>query len=179
MSKIFLEKNIIDSMDSKSKGPILRSMAIFTAIELFGSFLTGETGEHTTKKNFLKFCESEYMPSKYHEISELLYSIFRCGVSHSYIPKGAALLSGSEKDYHLCFAEKGLCIYVPQLAEDVTEAVKNFNKDLRQNDELQNNYCKVLCKLDKEGKRKYLEFIEKHGKKTQKIRVHGDINVRL
>lgn len=181
MSKVFLEKNVIDSMDLKSKGTILRSMAIFTAIELCGSFLTGETGSSRTKDNFLAFCESKYMSSNYHKISELLYSIFRCGVSHSYIPKGAALLSSSKKakGYHLCFCDKGLCIYIPQLAEDVTEAVESFVKDLKQNNKLQSNYYEVISKLDKEGKGKYLEFIKKHGIKTQKIGIRGDVDVRL
>lgn len=150
-------------MDSKSKGTILRSMAIFTAIELCGSFLTGETGSSTTKNNFLAFCGSKYMSSRYHKISELLYTIFRCGVSHSYIPKGAALLSSSKKDkgYYLCFCDKGSCIYIPQLAEDVTEAVKNFVRDLKQSNKLRNNYYEVISKLDKEGKRRYLEFVKK------------------
>jgi hypothetical protein len=39
--KNFLIGNVLDSLDKRAKGTILRSMAIFTAIELCGSILTG------------------------------------------------------------------------------------------------------------------------------------------
>ena len=42
--KHFLVKNVVDSINEKSKGTILRSIAIFTAIELCGSFLRSKTG---------------------------------------------------------------------------------------------------------------------------------------
>jgi hypothetical protein len=72
----FLMKNVVASIDEKSKGTILRSMAIFTAIELCGSFLRGKTGSGTTKPNFLAFCKSKYMPTDYVTLAELLYFIF-------------------------------------------------------------------------------------------------------
>lgn len=181
MSRIFLEKNVIDSIGPKSKGTILRSMAIFTAIELCGSFLTGERGMGWTKKNFLKFCKSKYMPKGYHKVSKLFYSIFRNGVAHHYIPKGAALLSSIKKakSLHLVFLDKGLFIYVPQLAEDVTEAIRKFVKDLKKDSNLQSNYYKVISSLSREGKKEYREFVDSHGIKTKKIVIRGDMIVEL
>lgn len=101
---------------------------LFTPIELCGSFLRGKTGIGTTKPNFLKFCKSKYMPTEYETLAELLYSIFRNGVAHSYIPKGAAIPSSNKKDenMHLEYCSDGLFIYVPQLANDVTKAIQDF-----------------------------------------------------
>lgn len=168
-------------MDEKSKGTILRSMAIFTAVELCGSFLTGETGQNTTQKNFVTFCESKYIPETYHKISDLLYSIFRNGVSHSYVPKGAAHLTSapSAKNLHLHFCETGLCIYVPQLAEDVTEAIRQLIPDLKQEGELNENYYKVFSQLDKVGKEIYQKHVKDNNVKTEDAAFQGDINIRL
>ncbi|MCX6740153.1 MAG: hypothetical protein NTZ49_02910 [Candidatus Parcubacteria bacterium] len=176
-----LEENLIDSMDEKSKGTILRSMAIFSVIELFGSFLTGETGQGTTKKNFITFCESKYIPVEYRVISSLLFSIFRNGVSHSYVPKGAALLTSDlgAKNFHLHFCESGLCIYVPQLAEDVVAAIKKFIIDLKQEKKLKENYYNVFSQLDRVGKEIYHEYIKDNNIKTQTVEFQGDINIDL
>jgi len=180
MSKL-LEENLIDSMDEKSKGTILRSMAIFTAIELCGSFLTGETGQNTTQKNFVTFCESKYIPEAYHKISSLLYSIFRNGVSHSYVPKGAAYLTSDPgaKELHLRFYESGLCIYVPQLAVDVTGAIKQLILDLKQEKKLNENYYKVFSQLDQVGKEIYQKYVKDNNNKTQAVLIKSEINIKL
>lgn len=180
----FLENNLIDSMDANSKGTILRSMAIFTAIELCGSFLTGKTGPRTTENNFLTFCKSKYVQQNYHQISELLYSMFRNGVSHSYIPKGAALLSShpSGKNCHLKFFNNGLCIYVPQFAEDITQGVKEFIRDLKSDsdNQLQKRYYRVLEKLNQMGKKEYDNFIKLNKIKTIKIKnFNRDIDIKI
>jgi len=170
MTKNFLVSNVIDSMDEKSKGTILKSMAIFTAIELCGSILNGKTGKRTTAENFLTFCKSKYMPEKYYGISELLYSIFRCGVAHSYISKGAALLSSGscDEERHLRFYENGLFIYVPGLAVDVSKAIRLLYEDIKQdNYNLKKNYNIVMVQLDKDGKKEFDNFVKKY--KIEKI----------
>lgn len=177
----FLEENLIDSMDEKSKGTILRSMAIFTAIELCGSFLTGKVGPNTTKTNFITFCKSNYVPTKYRKISELLYSIFRNGVAHSYIPKGSAHLTSDPKakSCHLQFFDSGLCIYVPELAKDITEAVRKLIKDLKKDTGLKNRYLKIFCQLDKMGKQKYQEYIKEKNITTKSGTFVGDISIDI
>jgi len=173
----FLEENLIDSMDEKSKGTILRAMAVFVAIEVCGSFLTGKTGRSTTRDNFITFCKSKYIPKKYHKISELLYEIFRNGVAHSYVPKGGAHLTSDPRarKHHICFEQDGLFIHVLTLAGDVTNAIKNFVKDLKKNKLLQKNYYTVLQQLDEYGKEKYRNFIRQNKIKTTQIPVRGDI----
>jgi hypothetical protein len=174
----FLMKNVVASIDEKSKGTILRSMAIFAAIELCGSFLTGKTGRGTTKSNFLEFCKSKkYMPTEYKTRAELLYSIFRNGVAHSYIPKGAAILS-SDKDaenMHLEYCSDGLFIYVPQLANDVTRAIQDFYKDLKCTKDLQDKHAAVISKLDKDGKEAYNRHISDNRIKPKPCKIKGDI----
>ena len=173
----FLVKNVVDSMDSKSKGTILRSMAIFTAIELCGSFISGKTGMGTTKSNFLNFCRSKYMPAGYKIYAELLYTIFRNGVAHSYIPKGAAILSSDikGKKMHLECCADGLFIYVPKLADDVTEAVKNFYNDLKHTPDLKSNYEAVISKLDNVGKTEYKNYIRDNHITPKSCAIKGDI----
>lgn len=165
-----LQDNVIDSINPTSKGTILRSMAIFTTIELCGSFLTGKTNQGTTTENFKAFCESKYMDSIYHDKSDLLLSIFRNGVSHSYIPKGCALLSSDtrEENNHLKFYSEGLSIYIPKLAEDVTNAIQKYLVDLKNDNKLKENYKSVIEQLDKEGDDKYKKFLEEHNIKTEK-----------
>ena len=177
-----LEENLIDSIDSKSKkGTILRSMAIFTAIELCGSFLTGRTGPNTTKKNFIIFCKSKYIPVEYCKIASLLYSIFRNGVAHSYIPKGAAYLTSDVRALkcHLQFYDSGLCIYVPQLAKDITQAIRALVTDLKQDRKLKKNYYKVFGELDKIGKKDYSQYIQAKSITTKSGSFRGDINISI
>ena len=177
----FLVKNIVASIDEKSKGTILRSMAIFTAIELCGSFLSGKTGQGTTKDNFSAFCKSKYMPTEYKTLAKLLYSIFRNGVAHSYIPKGAALLS-SDKDaenMHLEYCSDGLFIYVPQLANDVTKAIQNFYNDLKCTKDLQDKHAAVISKLDKDGKEAYKKHISEKKIVPKPCKIKGDITATI
>lgn len=86
MSKL-IEDNLIGAIRSTGD-MLLKCMMIVTAIEFCGSFLTGKTGYRTTKDNFLEFWKSKYMPKEYYRIGELLYEIFRNGVSHSFVAKG-------------------------------------------------------------------------------------------
>ncbi len=177
----FLVKNVVASMDKKSKGTILRSMAILTAIELCGSFLSGETGMNTTRSNFLKFCKSKYMPAGYETLAVLLYSIFRNGVAHSYIPKGAALLSSDRnaENMHLKCCADGLFIYVPQLADDVTKAVKDFYNDLKCTKDLQDKHEAVISKLDEVGKKEYNKHIRDNSIIPKSCAIKGDITTTI
>jgi hypothetical protein len=177
----FLMKNVVASIDEKSKGTILRSMAIFTAIELCGSFLTGKTGENTTRLNFLAFCKSKYMPTEYETLAELLYSIFRNGVAHSYIPKGAAIPSSNKKDknMHLEYCSDGLFIYVPQLANDVTQAIQDFYNDLKCTKDLQDKHNAVISKLDKDGKEDYKKHISEKKIVPKPCKIKGDITATI
>ena len=165
------------SIDKSSKGTMLRSMAIFTAIELCGSILNGKTGVRTTKENFISFCNSDYMPPTYNEVSDLLYTIFRCGVAHSYISKGAALLSSNynDKNKHLVFYQNGLFIYVPEFSKDVSKAIRSLYKDIKTNSGLEANYKKVINQLDGDGLRSYQDFIRKNGMITKKFKINRDI----
>jgi len=173
----FLLNNVVGSMDSQSKGTILRSIAIFTAIELCGSLLSGRTGSGTTKTNFLNFCKSKYMPERYKIFAELLYTIFRNGVAHSYIPKGAAILSNDTKgeEMHLKCCDDGLFIYVPKLADDVTEAIKNFYNDLKRTPDLKSKYKAVISELDNVGKSEYENYVRNNNITTEHIAIKGDI----
>jgi len=161
----FRVSNVLDSLDRSSKGTILRSMAIFTAIELCGSFLTGSTGPTTTRKNFLAFCQSKYMPPAYDNIADLLYHIFRNGVSHSYVSKGAALLSSDSHDSrkHLKFYSNGLFIYVPRLAGDLTSSIRSFYQDIKSDTALQKNYNDVIQQLDTDGSKQYSQYLKDEG----------------
>jgi hypothetical protein len=176
----FLNKNLIDSMDELSKGSILRSMAIFTAIDLCGRILNGNLRE-SPQEDFKTFCSSKYMPTEYHSVSYLLYKIFRCGVIHSYIPKGAALLSSNpkEKKYHLNFLEKGFLIYVPEFSKDVTNAVRFFYKDIKNSVDLKSNYEKVIQNLDTNGQGIYKLFCKENHIKLKKINIPRDIDTTL
>ena len=180
-NKNFLVKNILDSISKSSKGTILRSMAIFTAIELCGSFLTGNTGPGSTKNNFLKFCRSNYFPRKYHSISELLYIIFRNGVAHSYIAKGSALLSSNyrDKSKHLKYYKNGLFIYVPELANNLRDSIKNLFQDIKNDSTLRDNYNRVIEKLGNEGNRKYRRHIADHNIRVIPVEIPRDINTNL
>ncbi len=105
------------------------------------------------------------MPEKYYRVSKLLYSIFRCGVTHSYISKGAALLSSASCDEvrHLKFYENGLFIYVPELASDVSKAIRLLYEDIKQdNDNLKKKYDIVIEQLDSEGKKAFDDFIKQY-----------------
>jgi len=81
----------------------------------------GRTGQSITWKK---------IPKEYHKVCKLLCKIFRNGVAHSDVPEGFALLSDRSSDWnnHLKFYEEGLFIFVPKLAEDITEAVKKLFK---------------------------------------------------
>ena len=181
MGELF--KNLADAMDEeRPKGTLEISMAIFAIMELCGSFITGKTGTGTSRDNFLTFCESDYVSQKYHKISQLLYCIFRNGVVHSYVPKGAAHLTSDRRAeiYHLQFFNSGLCIYVPELAKDITGAIKALKVDLRQDQQIRSNYNKILRELDIAGKNYYSNYIrEKNIKPISGIRIQGDINISI
>lgn len=177
-----LDENLPDSIDDQiPKGTILRSIAIFTAMEVCGSFLTGKSGPSTTSENFRTFCTSKYMPQSYHRIADLLLSIFRNGVVHSYVPKGAAQLSSDEgcRDIHLDFFDSGLCIFVPKLAEDVKNGIRELAKDLRSDMNMQQLYYKVFQDLDAAGKKDYLDFVKRNNITTKRGNFRGDINISL
>ena len=156
-------------------------MAIFTAIELCGSILTGKTGGGNTRKNFLAFCTSRYMPQAYHNIAELLYSIFRCGVAHSYVPKGAALLSSNyyDRSRHLKFYKNGLFIYVPRLASDLRSAIRTFYQDIKTNAQLHSNYEAVIQQLDTDGAKEYSKYLSQAGKTPIRRMIRRDIVTSL
>jgi hypothetical protein len=179
-------KHALAAIDPDTKGTLLRAMAIFTIIELYGSFITGKTGKDNTQNNFLTFCTSKYIAEEYRKVSKLLYKIFRNGVMHSYIAKGAAFLSSQNTEesaiYHLQFFDKGLWIYVPKFAEDVSRAIEKFTKELKENVDLQKKYKAVFQEIDNEGKKTYLKFINKNKIKTintskENIRLVGDIDI--
>lgn len=177
-----LDENLPDSIDDQTpKGTILRSIAIFTAMELCGSFLTGETGPGTTSKNFKAFCTSKYMPNPYHRVADLLLSNFRNGVAHSYVAKGAAHLSSDEgcRNIHLEFFDSGLCVFVPAFAEDVTNAIKKLAKDIRSNPTMQEPYYKVFRDLHALGKKDYTDFIKRNNITTRSENFIGDISIGL
>lgn len=180
MSK-FLEENLIDSMDEKSKGTILRSTAIFIAMEVCGSFLTGKTGPGTTRDNFITFISSQYVSKNYHDIGELLYSIFRNSVAHHYIPKGATLLTSDPdaRDCHLQFYKQGLCIYVPKMAGDITEAIKKLIVYIKGDTDLKAQYYRVLQKLDEDGKREYEKYVRDNKIKFEEGSFSGEINIEI
>ncbi len=179
MSRL-IEDNLIDSIGPNGKGTILRSMAIFTAMELCGSFLTGKTGPGTTERNFKAFCESEYL-LQYNKISPLLYSIFRNGVAHSYVPKGSAQLTSDPNaaPCHLIFYDSGICIFVPQLADDVKAAILLLVKDIKKYPDLEQNYKSVFSQLEKIGTKEYQKFIKENDIEVQKAVFKGDIDIRL
>jgi hypothetical protein len=170
--------NVINSIkEAPAKNTILRSMAIFTGIELCGKILIGRTGRGTTESSFEAFCESKYIPSAYHQYSELLYKLFRCGVLHTYTPRGGALLSSETpgKDSHLTCYEDGLFIYIPTLAEDVIKGIESLIVDLNKDPHLAQNYQTVLNDLDFQGTRFYHEFLEDKHIDPQKGRFNFDI----
>lgn len=181
MSK-FLEETIIDSMDvTKPKGTIEVLFQIMVAIELCGSFLTGRTGQSTSRRNFIKFITSKYIPNEYHDKAELLYLIFRNSVAHHYIPKGAALPTSepSIQHYHLNLFKEGLCIFVPTMASDISEAVKQLIVDIKQDNILREKYYKVLRTLDEEGKRVYENYLLKSKNNPPVGNFSGDIVVDI
>ena len=176
-----VEDNLIDCMGENAKGTILRASAIFTSMELFGSFLTGKTGRGTTKLNLETFCKSGYMPARYHVVSELISSIFRNGVSHSYITQGGALLGSdpATSSCHLKFYEQGMFIYVPQFAEDVIGAVRKAWQDINKEELLKTNYISVLKELEDSGKKKYIEFLNENNIVIESGTFSGDISIDL
>lgn len=177
----FLVNNVIDSMDDNSKGTILRSMAIFSTIELCGSILNGRTAQGTSEQNFMTFCNSNYMPRKYTQVSELLYKSFRCGVAHSYVAKGGALLSSDPKERrkHLKAFSNGLLIYVPTLATDVSAAVRKLYSDIRSKASMEAKYKRVLGKLDTDGLDAYSKYLFRYNVKPINTRIERDIVVDI
>lgn len=189
--------DLINSIGPNDKGTLLQASAVFTAMEMCGSFLTGKTGRGSTKNNFITFCKSSYMPLQYHKIAELMYELFRNGVSHSYVPKGAIIPTAHPlaKAEHLNFFNQGLLIYVPLFAEDVQKSVKrlwdDIKKDRAANEKLhkkqyQNyskglfwNYMEIFHKLDSAGRLAYNDFIRKNGIQISTGRFDGDISVSL
>jgi hypothetical protein len=103
------------------------------------------------------------MRTEYRKIAKLLYEIFRNGVAHSYVPKGAALLSSNycDRNRHLKFYSNGLFIYVPQLARDLRSSIRAFYQDIKSNAALKNNYNNVIRQLDTEGSEKYRDHLSK------------------
>lgn len=193
---LFFE-DLVESIGPNDKGTLLQGIAIFTAMEMCGSFLTGKTGPKTTKLNLITFCKSHYMPNQYYAISELLYELFRNGVSHSYIPKGALIPTAdvSAKPYHLDYFDAGLVIYIPQFAKDVQGAIKSLWRDI-ENDEKVNrntyeiqywkynkglywNYRQIFHKLDTEGRLAYSNFIRKNNIQIKRGQFDGDISLSL
>jgi hypothetical protein len=190
-------EDLINSIGPNDKGTLLQASAVFTAMEMCGSFLTGKTLEGSTKKNIVAFCKSSYMPSQYHQIAELLYDLFRNGVSHSYVPKGAMIPTSdpSAKTAHLDFFGQGLLIYVPTFAEDVQNSIKILWSDIK-NDKAKNesahqkqylkynkglywNYMQIFHELDAAGKIAYDEFIKKNTINLKHEAFDGDISVSL
>ncbi len=176
-----IEDNLIDCMRESARGTILRASAIFTSMELAGSFLTGKTGQGTTKRNLETFCRSSYMPERYHALSPLISSIFRNGVSHSYITQGGALLGSdpSTSNHHLKFYRQGVFIYVPQFAEDVISAVRGLWKDINENGDLKANYTSVFKQLQESGIKKYNKFLKESNITPEEGTWSGDINIDL
>ncbi len=175
MSKL-IEDNLIGAI--RSAGDVLlKCTMIATAVEFCGSFLTKETNKGTTESNFLEFWKSRYIPSKYHEIGELMYEVFRNGVSHSFIAKGGVIPSGEEKSAkkHLEFFEQGIFIYVPELEKDVIAGISRFLEDLKNKSELQENYRFVLSELNRVGKERYDEFVKKYKIQVSQETIAGDI----
>ena len=180
--KNFLISNLYNSLNKTSKGTILRSVAVFIAIEFCGSILTGRTGNGTTRLNFKEFCESKYLSKKYHRVSDLLYLIFRNGVAHSYLAKGGALLTSSKNaiNGHFKFLNSGLLIYVPVFAQDVQVAIKKLYKDIKTNkNNLRINYEKIIQDLHNTGMKFYKDYIKRNKIRPRNIPVRGDMIINI
>ena len=172
----FIEDNLIGAIRSTSD-TLLKCMMIVTAVEFCGSILTAKTGSGNTKKNFLAFWQSRYMPEIYHGTGELLYDILRNGVSHSFIAKGGVIPSantaGSEK--HMRFFNQGVFVYVPKLAEDIIGGIQNFLKDVIENKDLKDNYNLIISELQRSGKAIYDDFVKNNKIETSSEHIQGDI----
>ncbi|TSC86154.1 MAG: hypothetical protein G01um10148_660 [Parcubacteria group bacterium Gr01-1014_8] len=193
---IFFE-DLVNSIGPNEKGTLLWASAVFTAMEMCGSFITGKTGPGTTKNNFVAFCKSVYMPPQYHPIAELIYELFRNGVSHSYVAKGAVVPTAdpSAQSEHLGFFNQGLLIYVPSFASDVQNAITtlwgDIKKDKAANETLHQkqyskyskgifwNYMEIFHKLDIAGKLVYRNFIKANSINVKQGQFDGDIGVSL
>ncbi len=121
------------------------------------------------------------MPTAYHNIAELLYSIFRNGVAHSYVPKGAALLSSNyyDRSRHLKLYSNGLFIYVPRLARDLHSSIRALYQDIKSNAILQNNYNNVIQQLDTDGSTQYRNYLSQSGISPIPRKIKGDIVTAL
>lgn len=165
-----IENHLLGTINS-ARGALLESMIIFTAIELCGSFLTGNTGRPKDgRPNFRTFWDA-YMSKQYRGKADLLYDIVRHGVAHSFVAKGGVIPSGRKDGLrHLRCYSKGIFIYMPQLKKDVMVAISKFLLDLhkKSNKKLRRNYCFVLSSIKIGGDKKYKNFIEKNKIKVAK-----------
>ena len=162
---------------AEEENTLLKCMMIVTATELCGSFLTGKTGPHSTRDNFLAFWKSKYMPKEYNGISELLYDILRNGVSHSFIAKGGVIPSREKKSAHkhLRYFKQGIFIYADKLGEDVTGGLVMYLEDKKNNPELNQKYNNVLKELIQDGESKYDKFITRNKIQVSIEPIIGDI----
>ncbi|MDP2364848.1 MAG: hypothetical protein Q8M94_13905, partial [Ignavibacteria bacterium] len=102
----------------------------------------------------------------------------RCGVAHSYISKGSALLSSDNNDEkkHLNYYEDGLFIYVPELADDVSKAIRLLYEDIKKNNnDLKKKYNFIIEKLNNDGKKVFDDFVKKNNKIKIKETIKRDI----
>ncbi len=176
-----LTEALPNAISEDKKGVLVRLMAIFSAMDLCGSFLTGKSNPKPARYNFIVFCKSVYMPKKYHGLSDLLYSIFRNGIMHSYVPKGFAIPFGppTSPKFHLQFSNDGLWLCVPKMEEDFGGGLKKLVKNIKRYPKLRKNYSKVLTELKQFGDTKYQEFARLHNIRLKDIPVQADIDISV
>ena len=174
-----LIKDDLLSTIREASNTLVKCMAIVTATELCGSFITGKTGNGTTRENFLAFWKSSYMPTEYHDLSELFYNILRNGVSHSFVVKGGVIPSGDERGArdHLKFFLNGIFVYVPTLAKDVENGILMLLEDIHQNkNELKIRYKTVLNELVYSGMIEYKKYCSEKSIQVINYAIPGDIH---
>lgn len=118
-------------------------LTIFSVIELCSSYYKGKDSDTNTVTDFLVRYFSKYFDKfKDREFSRHFYYVFRHGLSHQWSPRASAIDMNFIDDYFLKKIkpekEEILCLNIPVFYEYTKKALRDFEADLDNNENLKN-----------------------------------------
>lgn len=129
------------------------ALVIFSVIEFVSGWYQNRESDSNTVAEFLdKYASKYFNPFRDKRISKKFYEVFRNGLSHQWSPKGSGIAMDTENNILLGKQRIGnediLTLNVPSFYELAKIAIKNYENDLNNNEDLrakfENRYKKLV-----------------------------------
>jgi len=125
-----------------------------STINAIGSFLLVESGKASVNApNNERFsaCIERYFPDKYFKVASQLWKSLRCALTHALTVGPDIVIScrDDRRKLHLTELDGWLFVSMPELVNDLSEAIRSYMRDLETNTEFQ---AKLKLRLQLEAR---------------------------